>query len=1729
MLPLRRREGVIVPDRGLKEIESLYDRGLYLKALEKALVHGPLHTWGGTAGRVMAGRLSMNLGANGLSAWLHLRAWAADRTSPLAACFCAYAIADRRGPLAASRFLERLPAAMIEDADHGPDLLTLKARLAGQFRDFEQAERLLKQAEAMASNALWTICERAGLLEAQDRYTEALEAIQKALVIQPWYRPAVQRAAHLLQLLNRDDEACSLLTEALTHIESGACAGQLSAIHEELGRPDEAVNAWVRARDLQPLLDARGMALWHGRMADLEYLRGDRKKAADHARQAPDGSAQRELAEKLADPAVPAHRVVLAVGFVRQHYVTCAPATLSAVAGFLGQPVDHLALAREITYDGTPDHIERAWAERSGFVVREFRVTWEAARALLDHGIPFTLTTTEITSGHLQAVIGYDTFRETLVIRDPYQRYQGEFRVDPLLRRYNDVGPRGMVLLPQDKGALLEGIDLPEVELYDLAHRVRRALFVHDRDAAVAAIDAIEANCPGHRIVWHARRELAAYDGHPQRRLAAVDVLLEQFPESDRLRYEKAGLLRELAPRADFIEYVARLARESNEPIFWRQFALELNADASRRGEARRWMLRSLRLRPLDADSLSAAANIAWDELNFAQATGLYRIAACLRDTIDSFSRSYFLASRFLRETERALNWLRECSARHGQKSSRPARLLFWALQLLHRTADAREVLESALRQWPEDGELLLFGADAFAREGEHTRATALLAAAEPCSGRASWLRTAAALADFRCDLHQAKKLWQNVLDAEPLADDARRMTVRLVAELDGRPAARAALEAMAERFPHHLPLHRLIVEWSRAEGSAEWERTTRRALQHDPRDAWLLRELALALCEQRRFEEALTAADAALEIEPQQPASHGIRGRVLLMAGRKPEATEMVKAALRLSIDFTPSMHDLLDAASTLAERRAAAEFIRGEFELQVVFGDGLITFRDLFFTVLEPTELLTHLEAALVARPDLWQCWSCVARQLADMQRLDHALELARQSSTRFPLLPVVWGDLGIVHKLRGERPEEIRALRRALELNPAWGSAARDLAAACEATQDFAAAREVLLNAISASPLDPFNHGCLADLQWRLGEKMEALDRVITAIRIDPGDDWGWDALRMWAARLDQPGRALELAKELTELRPGEARSWFRLAQSQPEGQVAAQLDALDRAIERNPEYIDAHDQRAVLLASEGRLDEASAACAPAVFGDRIPTTLRGRAAWVESMRGDFKGAIAMMRAVVGEQPEYTWGWSMVSEWALRLGHSDLALDAADQLIRLAPRSPIPIGYKADALLRMGRRDDAVACLERAFALDPTYGFAGCNLFDHYLERRAFGEASRILDRLRAHLPGSSTIAAAARLDAAQGRRDNALTHLRTLCFAPESDSSSLREATAALWQTPWKTDVEGIFKSVMNEPGVNPEVAALWTECWVSRNDWSQHKKLLKIDGNTEAGRRARIALLTGMATHVNRPLLRRYVEQDRDALRSSVHTWGQTGYALAASSLWDETIAWLDDWRDRPGLQPWMLTNLALALRNKNRGIEADAINAHAVTLRADHTTVDHRTWIALRSALDGRAQDAVSHLNRIHPDDISVPFDQAAHLLASALVAVQSAPDAEKLAEYKRQKLALRNFPHAKIWSTPVVRQMRAHALTAMAQAAGQRLSKLEKLWDFLTEKSEDPSGFLRRWLWFIAAMTLLTFANKQCSTVKPNPSRQGSNRPAGLHLPAPAPVPVERCESSGI
>lgn len=1583
----------------LAPVAAFYNQCLYLQAYRAAEAIAPLHEWEGTDALLLAGRLANNIGSSKLGRQLHQKAYRLDPTSGEAAYYKVRVILERRGPLAAWRFLHKIGATLNASTTVQADWLAFHGIVLGALRDFDAAEEWLAKAEKLDPENPWIWIERSHLCELEDKYEEALAAAQHALELRPNFRPGVQAVAGALVFLGRDEEALAMLNEAADKIESCWLLAQLANLQTELGLHTEARQSIERFVEFAPLLD-KGTEQWlHAQRADAAYLCGD-YEAALHFTQLSESPFHKLVAERMQAANGEAKRVLLPVGFVRQHHMTCAPATLTFLSRYWQMPVDHLSVVEAICYDGTPARSERDWAETQGWFVREFCVNWEDTVKLIDRGVPFTLTTVDPGNAHLQAVIGYDSRRGTILARDPYDRNLIEYAAKEMLERYSASGPRGMAMVPLAQKHLLEDLALHEAPLYDALYEVQQALFAHQREAVEAPLQAMLRDAENHRLTHLAQLSIAEYDCDDARVLASLDKLLVLFPDDANSRLHKLAILRRMARREERMELLQAIyADKKSHPLFWQMYAAELSDDGRAQAKVRKLLQRTMRYGATDAHNFYLLAIQHWTQQRFAEAKELYRFAACLKDTDENYVRAYFSAAQYFHEQAEALRFLQSRFQRFGKRSGSPARTLSWAYEQTGQQPRALAVLREGLALRPDDAELALYAVDTFARLGKFDEAQALLAQAESKARRVDWLHSKAVVAAYRNETPAALATWQQVLEAEPLNLSATRNIAQSLADTSGEEAVIAFLRARVAQFPHNVALHRLFVEWSRSDAQA-YQQAIRAMVEVDPVDAWARRELAIALLNDKQFDEALTEIELAQRLEPGQTYGYNVLARVYTEMGKLDDAKAAYREALRLSVDNDFAMANLLSLSPSAAERRAVLQFIKDELVRQVTFGDGLLAYREHARGTLTAEELRDVLQEALQTRPDLWHAWSALIQQLIDMQHYDEALPLAQQAAEFFPLVPRIWVDLSFVQQARLDRQGEIAALEKALEINPTWGQAIRQLADAYLNSGALQQARTMLEQAIAQAPLDAFNYGYLADVQWRLGEKEAALQTLKRAVTLEPGYEWAWNTLRLWSKELKHEDEVAALVREVVAKRPNEPRSWLLLAENLRRSEdLPERLQALDRANEGNPRYLEAHLLRAGLLADARRFDEARAACHPPIFNGDLPLRLRNTAALIESASGNREAAIEQMRVVVAEEPNNYEGWSYLADWTRGDDNRKAEyLAAATELVRISPNFVISLGYLGEARLRNGDRAGAKEAFQRAFALSPDYDFAGVGLFDLQLADSEYEAAATTLNGLRQHVGGALVTLRAIELAAKQIEVESAGQHLRELCRAPDVTGELLNIAAQLFIDRLWGEQLDHILSQALDWPDANAVVGDVWVERWFDSSDHSAClKRLTNATEKHAMWQNAAGAYLAKLADANRTAPARQFIQQFAADLRRDVNSWGMTGYALVTLNREAEVIDWLADWREREDVRPWMLWNGVIALRTQKREREAYEMSQHALQLPPDSVTAAHRVWVACADALAGEAEEAAEQLRAVSYGELR-EWDQFEFDTATAVI-----------------------------------------------------------------------------------------------------------------------------------
>ncbi|MBS0212764.1 MAG: tetratricopeptide repeat protein [Proteobacteria bacterium] len=235
--------------------------------------------------------------------------------------------------------------------------------------------------------------------------------------------------------------------------------------------------------------------------------------------------------------------------------------------------------------------------------------------------------------------------------------------------------------------------------------------------------------------------------------------------------------------------------------------------------------------------------------------------------------------------------------------------------------------------------------------------------------------------------------------------------------------------------------------------------------------------------------------------------------------------------------------------------------------------------------------------------------------------------------------------------------------------------------------------------------------------ADLAAMNARAQAAID---TALRLDPALPQAHVAKATLMANrdFDWDGAQAEYRRAF-ELAPGDSAIMTFLARSMAmHGQVRSAIELVRRAAKVDPLNAVMHQVLAVMLAAQGRMDEAKAQADTAVELQPGSDTYRVMQADVAAWRGDFSAALAIAQAL----PQGLWRDDAMAV-ALQLGRDRAAADAA--LKTMIDRHANGASYQIAEIYGLRRDpDNMFVWLDRAF--DTRDGGINFLLYDPFLLR-------------------------------------------------------------------------------------------------------------------------------------------------------------------------------------------------------------------------------------------------------------------------------------------------------------------------------------------------------------------------------------------------------------------
>lgn len=1617
-------------DHLLNQIEDAITENQFLDAHSlSATVSLPLLQWPAGKARKIAAHLIETLGdarAGGLLDWLN---WRADRDNDHLYFLALFSRVKYKStyeliPEVEAR-IERRSGLM--DKPNEARLLGFLSWCYATLHDFPTAHQHCASALELDPNQAWLHVQQSIVFDIEDRYEESRQALMKAIALRPTYRPAVLQLSRVLMHLGHDEEAMKLLQKTHERTQNASFVLQLQTFYSERDMHEECARCLDQAEHLLPLRNEAIKEWFAGRRADCAYIAGDMESFRKQATQVKSGFHKKALENFEISAAATPYRVKLDVPFIRQHNMTCAPATLASLAKYWSVDADHLEIAAAICYDGTPWHKERKWAEKQGFVTREFRVTREILYDLIDRGIPFTLTTASVTSSHLQACIGYDRRLDLILLRDPTHRHYVEMLITGLFSEH-PLGPRGMLLLPAEKRHLIAGLHFPDAAAFDALHDLSVALDENDRlqaDAAMALMRTVAADKP---LLWEASYRFHSYYGNLSEQGHAVEQLLLLHPDHPSFLLMQSFVLKQMQRTMDLRSLLEKaVIMPHHDPVFDSEYGEILLDDARDLPTAERMLLRALRRQSSQGHVYESLARCREKQRRFDEVARLRKVASCVAPSSEFYARAYFESCRAIARTDQALQYLTERKDKLGRKDSGPWITLANALHYIDRQQEACAIMDEGMRQLPDDGDLLCRYGAMMMQCGEQQRAKGLemIRKAREKMPEYQWQREMALAHAFLGQRLQAIQHWKTFLSLQPLAITGYRHLVTLLADEEGVESALNFLKLPSLQHPTFADLWALLAEWQAFVQDPGLKNTLDHILAQDPSHAWALRERSTFHMRLGEQDQALADARVALEKTPYLAESHGVLASILRSCSHIEEADEALRQALAINIDYTFAAGILVQKAQGTQAQLDALDYLFQQMTQQVSRGDIVIEYQSLAYPLLIPQILLEQLREFCRARPDLWQTWSACKLQCQSMNLAEEALECANTMTNAFPLLPRSWLDLADCHHLQRQYQEECDALQKALDLSPGWDFVVRRLADAYERLGRLDEAEQVLRRAINLEPLVAGSYIALASLLTKRHREEDALAILRQCVQIIPLARSAWAHYTSLAVSLESQKLIEEDLQTISRKHEHRASWWLVAAETCSQlGQPEIVSTHCRRGLALEPKNHDLRDLLVFQLALDQQFEEAEKICLETVDNAPVSREMEGRYCWVLLQSGKPVQAIERMELLLKKEPDYVWIMTQLASCRMQRSQWTELKRLAEHWVRMDPRNESAYSYLGTAQLQLNLNAQAMVAFQQAVTLDPSSQYACRQLFDMQLAEKHFKAARSTLIHLQHYSSGAATLCDEIDLLIAEKHYQDAIQMIDQLLQKKDCLPQQLRwlrdrlsNAGQSSYFTRWLNTYMATAKLLHSAPVI------VWIESMTAKQKQAKcAKQLIQLNMTNEARADAWIALIEATNQPQFLAVLDSWVKQHSTYFQNHLGLWNAVGYSYTAMNQFAKTAEWLKEWYKRDDATAVTYHNIATALDELN-GIHAGDAPRRKMLERfpTTHLMREAVSKLAMCDLIAGRIDQAKQQLANAETKDLSPLGKYSTHLAHCMLLCTSN--ESKSQGEYLHALSIFNSYP----------------------------------------------------------------------------------------------------------
>ena len=327
-----------------------------------------------------------------------------------------------------------------------------------------------------------------------------------------------------------------------------------------------------------------------------------------------------------------------------------------------------------------------------------------------------------------------------------------------------------------------------------------------------------------------------------------------------------------------------------------------------------------------------------------------------------------------------------------------------------------------------------------------------------------------------------------------------------------------------------------------------------------------------------------------------------------------------------------------------------------------------------------------------------------------------------------------------LGMLDAIESDFDTAETKFREALQMDPNLGEAHIAMASLYWARGDLKAADSAYRQSYELVRGQPSKQLLYAQFKFRNGETDAANEIIDEILASSPSSVPTLTLKAQLKASKTQYEDAAKLSEEILRLTPNNPEaillsSRLKLAQNEIDTAVAQ----LEQAIERYPEADALIYQLALAQLANNEPIKSSANLTRTIAINPNHNEAILMMAALDARQGDPESAIVSLEEVVLKNNENIQAQTLLAQIHFEAGHLDEALNLYQALGKQLKNNPGPPQLAAEALIRIGKEEEARAALANSLERDPNYLVSLARITDLDIADRRFDEAISRIDML------------------------------------------------------------------------------------------------------------------------------------------------------------------------------------------------------------------------------------------------------------------------------------------------------------------------------------------------------------------------------------------------------